>query len=190
MHGFYKRERLSGLVRLVPFVLALAAPVLSPAQTALERVELDRLVDTGIEAYANGEYRSALSALESAYALTSNAWPEDDLDALAIMSSLGFLYQAMGRFGEAEPLYLRALEGRKRVLGEEHPDTLLSVNDLALLYYETSRYLEAEPLQLRALVGFERVLGRDHRYTLTSVSNLAGLYESMVGRYADAVTCH
>ena len=34
------------------------------------------------------------------------------------------LYQAEGRYGEAEPLYKRALETEERVLGKEHPDTL------------------------------------------------------------------
>ena len=50
-----------------------------------------------------------------------------------------------------EPLYVRALAARERVLGAEHPDTLVSVNDLAGLYEREGRYEEAEPLNVRAL---------------------------------------
>ena len=38
-----------------------------------------------------------------------------------------------GRHTEAEPLYRRALDGREKVLGAEHPDTLASLNNLAIL---------------------------------------------------------
>ena len=62
------------------------------------------------------------------------------------MNNLAALYHAQGRYGEAEPLLKRALDGRERVLGKEHPDTLQSVNNVATLYYAQGRYGEAEPL--------------------------------------------
>ena len=40
------------------------------------------------------------------------------------VNNLAALYHAQGRYGEAEPLYKRALEANERVLGKEHPDTL------------------------------------------------------------------
>ncbi len=46
---------------------------------------------------------------------------------------------------EADPLFKKALEGRRQKLDEEHPDTLESKNDLAVLYKEQVRYEEAEP---------------------------------------------
>ena len=56
-------------------------------------------------------------------------------DTLTSVNNLAFLYQAQGRYGEAEPLLRRALEARERVLGPEHPHTLTSVNNLAVLYF-------------------------------------------------------
>ena len=50
------------------------------------------------------------------------------------MNNLASLYIDQGRYSEAEPLYMRALEASERVLGREHPDTLTSVNNLATLY--------------------------------------------------------
>ena len=40
----------------------------------------------------------------------------------------------------AEPLYKRALAGREKALGAEHPDTLSSVNNLAELYRSQGLY--------------------------------------------------
>jgi hypothetical protein len=42
--------------------------------------------------------------------------------------------------GVAEPLYKRALAGREKALGAEHPDTLSSVNNLAELYRSQGLY--------------------------------------------------
>jgi len=40
------------------------------------------------------------------------------------VSNLALLYDHMGEYGKAEPLYQQTLQIRKKVLGEEHPDTL------------------------------------------------------------------
>jgi CHAT domain-containing protein/Tfp pilus assembly protein PilF len=104
---------------------------------------------------------------------------------LATVNNLAGLYWSQGRFGEAEPLFRRALETRERVLGPEHPGTLGSLNNLAGLYERQGRYGEAETLKRRGLEASERVLGPEHPQTLISVNSLAGLYESQ-GRYGEA----
>ena len=50
------------------------------------------------------------------------------------MSGLGRLYMVQGKHSQAEPLYIKVLDVRRRVLGEQHPDTLTSMDDLASLY--------------------------------------------------------
>ncbi|MBX9585540.1 MAG: tetratricopeptide repeat-containing protein, partial [Gemmataceae bacterium] len=79
----------------------------------------------------------------------------------------------------AESLHRRALVGREKVLGPDHPDTLASVNDLGLLYRDKGEYGRAEPLLVQALAGRETVLGKHHPATLASVNNLATLYQDM-----------
>ena len=67
-----------------------------------------------------------------------------------------------GKWSEARPLLIQALEIREKVLG---PDDLLVVNTLNYLadsYYYTGDYSDAEPLSLRALKIREKVLGPDH----------------------------
>ena len=47
------------------------------------------------------------------------------------------LYQAQGRYSEAEPLYKRSLLISEEQLGADHPDTATSLNNLA--YRATTR---------------------------------------------------
>jgi len=81
------------------------------------------------------------------------------------------LYDSQGRYGEAEPLFQRALAAREKVLGPSTPDALTSVNNLALLYDSQGRYGEAEPLFQRALAAREKVLGPEHPNTLVMQLN-------------------
>jgi tetratricopeptide (TPR) repeat protein len=98
-------------------------------------------------------------------------------DTLTSLNNLAFVYQAVGRYGEAEPLYREALLTRREVLGPRHPDTLISLNNLAALYRALGRYGEAEPVYWEALQASREVLGPRHPNTLGSLNNLAGLYQ-------------
>ena len=80
---------------------------------------------------------------------------------------------------DAEPLYRRALEGRERTLGAEHPDTLASVKNLAGCFQAMGLLKDAEPLYRRALEARERTLGAEHPDTLVSVNDLAACFRDM-----------
>ncbi len=67
------------------------------------------------------------------------------------LNNLAALYDSQGRYTEAEPLYLQALDLKKRLLGDNHPSVATSLNNLAGLYDSQGRYKEAEPLHLEAL---------------------------------------
>ena len=64
---------------------------------------------------------------------------EEHSDTLQSMNNLALLYQNQGRHDEAEPLYVKTLEVRRRVLGEKHPKTLLSMKRLAKFYESGKR---------------------------------------------------
>ncbi len=82
------------------------------------------------------------------------------------------LYRSQGRYTEAEPLYIKALELLQRLLGDEHPSVATSYNNLAALYNSQGRYTEAEPLYIKALKIAERSLGVNHPNTITFRKNL------------------
>ena len=67
-------------------------------------------------------------------------------DVAASLNNLALLYRAQGRYGEAEPLYQRALAIYEAVLGTQHPYVAASLNNLAEIYRVQGRYGEAEPL--------------------------------------------
>ena len=67
-----------------------------------------------------------------------------------------YMQTALGKYGEAEKLNRRALEGWEKELGVQHPDTLTSVYCLAYLLHMTKRYimLKAAELFQRAHEGY------------------------------------
>ncbi len=109
----------------------------------------------------------------------------DSPDMATSLGRLASLYHDQGRYSEAKPLYLQALEIWQRQLGEDHPFVATSLNNLAGLCESQGRYSEAESLYLQALEIWQRQLGEDHPDVVTSLNNLAGLYK-LQGRYSEA----
>ena len=108
------------------------------------------------------------------------------LEALATsLNNLANLYYNQGKYSEAEPLYLDALEMRRRLFTGDHPNVATSLNNLALLYNSQGKYSEAEPLYLDALEMRKRLFTGDHPDVATSLNNLAGLYNNQ-GKYSEA----
>ena len=56
------------------------------------------------------------------------------------MDRLATLYQAMGRYAEAEPLFRRGLEIKEKQLGPDHPKVATGLHNLASLYDDMGRY--------------------------------------------------
>ncbi|RPA89516.1 TPR-like protein, partial [Choiromyces venosus 120613-1] len=115
----------------------------------------------------------------------------DHPDTLASVNNLASVLKDLGRHGESETMFRRALEGLEKVLGPDHPDTLTSVNNLALVLKDLGRHGESETMFRRALEGKEKVLGPDHPDTLTSVNNLALVLKDL-GRHgeSEAIVCN
>jgi len=103
----------------------------------------------------------------------------------SIRTTLGATYRELGMLSVAEPHLQRALELRRKALGEEHPDVAQAMNQLGLLNWRQGRLDQAEPLFRKAHEMGQRLLGRDHPDTLAYEMNLASLYRSQ-GRYQEA----
>jgi non-specific serine/threonine protein kinase/serine/threonine-protein kinase len=135
--------------------------------------------------YTNlGLYKDAQPLLKDAVA-TGRRIDADRPETLAAVSALADLYWYLGRFAEAEPLYLDIIERRRRTLGATHRDTLHADYDLASVYLAEQRWDRGEPLLKRTLELQQQTLGESDPDTLGSMNNLAGLYWNQ-SRYADA----
>src|SRR5262249_9330749 len=95
--------------------------------------------------------------------------------------NLGWLYHDLGRYAEAEALYLRALEGRR---DGPRADPLLAAQtefNLAWLLTEWGDYVRAEDLFRRSLKVHEGRLGPGHREVGLIKAGLAALYPGKGG---------
>ncbi|MBO0756798.1 MAG: CHAT domain-containing protein, partial [Bradyrhizobiaceae bacterium] len=101
------------------------------------------------------------------------------------LNNLALLYQAQGRYAEAEPIMKRVLAIDEKALGPDHPDVSRDLGNLAALYQAQGRYAEAEPIMKRALAIDEKALGPDHPDVGRYLNTLAALYLNQ-GRYAEA----
>ena len=109
-------------------------------------------------------------------------------DGISPPSCHTFLDHAEGRVKDPEyreARYREALEGFRRVLGNDHPDTLISIANMGSLYTDMGDYAEAEPYFREALEGHRRVLGDGHHMTLRQVNNM-GFLLNKLGRYEEA----
>jgi tetratricopeptide (TPR) repeat protein len=81
-----------------------------------------------------------------------------------------------GNYSKATPLFIEALEIRKKNFGIENSDYATSLNNLAFLYYMEHSYSKAEPLFLKALEIRKESLGKESPEYATTLFNLGELY--------------
>ena len=142
-----------------------------------ERVESAKSTDRQKELTLAQEYLEKAIVLQTKF---------QKLEALATsLNNLASLYDSQGKYSEAEPFYLDALEMRKQLFTGDHPDVATSLNNLAFLYNNQGRYSEAEPLYLDALEMRRRLFTGDHPDVASSLNNLASFYYKQ-GKYSEA----
>ncbi len=87
-----------------------------------------RYLDAGIKAYKQGRYAEAEMSFHAALKEAERFGPEDSHLATSL-NHLGEVYDAQGRYAEAERLHKRALAIREKALvGPSHPDVAETLN--------------------------------------------------------------
>jgi tetratricopeptide (TPR) repeat protein len=175
-------EDLQDLIARTEQKKGLQDPSLASLYASMGRIYYRRIESGECENFQD-EYELAIQYFKKAIAL------QQELDVeLELSSSLNYLaglYSSQGRYSEAEPLFLQALEIDRRSLPEDHPSLAISLNNLAGLYESQGRYSEAESLYLQAVEIDRRSLPEDHPSLATHLNNLAALYKFQ-GRYSEA----
>jgi tetratricopeptide (TPR) repeat protein len=100
------------------------------------------------------------------------------------MHDLGRLHRDQGKYAQAESLFARALETRRRVLGEEHPDTVGVQIDFAEVKIQRQQYSEAEVLLRNALMGIEKT--SPESWLRNKCQSILGASLSAQKKYAEA----
>jgi Domain of unknown function (DUF4062)/NB-ARC domain/Tetratricopeptide repeat len=81
--------------------------------------------------------------------------------------------QSRGEAAPARPLFERALNLRRSLLGEDHPDTQDAANRVSFNFWVLGHYEQASQLGEDTLTRMRQVLGEDHPDTLRCASFLA-----------------
>ncbi|EXA29369.1 hypothetical protein FOVG_19126 [Fusarium oxysporum f. sp. pisi HDV247] len=77
----------------------------------------------------------------------------------------------------AENLLKRALTGRERTLGADHPSTLFCISLMGLFFATQDRLKEAEKFLRQAYEGRKRVHGETHKETMLIKEYLASVQQ-------------
>ncbi|MGE0813454.1 MAG: tetratricopeptide repeat protein [Vicinamibacterales bacterium] len=99
--------------------------------------------------------------------------------------TLGDTFMERGDYAAAEPQLTRALELRRKALGDDGEATVRALNMLGLNHWRQGRLDEAAPLLQQAFDTSRRVLGEEHEATLAYEMNIATVLRAK-GRYAEA----
>jgi len=103
---------------------------------------------------SDGQYAAAEKNLVAALAETDSSGLDDPRRA-TVLNNLGFVYQLMGKYSQAESCFRRAIDIWRRSPGTTDLELARCIGNLAKLYVENRQFAKAERLDLRSLA--ERV---------------------------------
>ena len=83
-------------------------------------------------------------------AIDEKALGPEHPDVATDLNNLAALYQLLGRYEVAEPLYERALAIKEKTLGREHPLVAQGLENYAILLRATGRNWDAAIMEARA----------------------------------------
>ena len=146
--------------------LAVVLSGLAPAQQP--PTEVTRLNNEAVRLGDEGKYEESERAYRAALAIKL----EDDLTRAKIDGNLAGLYKSLDRYADAERMYRRALELRRKNLPPASPEIAYSLDDLAQTYWAEGRYWEARNLLEAAVQALEKSDPPDPRLPLL-LNNLA-----------------
>ncbi|MEP6515045.1 tetratricopeptide repeat protein [Microcoleus vaginatus] len=175
-------EDLQDLIARTEQKKGLQDPSLASLYASMGKIYYRRIESGECENFQD-EYELAIEYFKKAIGLQQELEMEAELSSS--LNYLAQLYKSQGRYSEAEPLFLQAVEIDRRALPEDHPRLATHLNNLAGLYQSQGRYSEGEPLYLQVVEIDRRALPEDHPSLAIDLNNLAGLYQSQ-GRYSEA----
>ncbi len=162
----------------------------APAQT-LDSIEViqkvDSLQEVWREHHSQGQLPEMLKVAREAGELTKKELGPAHPYYARCRNAQGVAFYVMGQFGEAEALYLEAMDILRKAKEREGPDYVRSASNLIYLYYEIYYYQSALPicLELDSILGSRK---RDSEMEFRYAANLTmlGLVYWKTGRFQEA----
>ncbi|MBF2063644.1 MAG: tetratricopeptide repeat protein [Calothrix sp. C42_A2020_038] len=146
---------------------------------------LNRLNAQVVQTVGQGDIITALKLAQEAVTFAENFELTEHAAFCDSLNNLAELYRRLGRFADTEPIYIKALNTRKSILGEKHIDVAESINNLAAFYLSRGDYSKATDNFFVALEMWESLLGAEHPQVAIALNNIAEVYREQ-GLYFDA----
>jgi non-specific serine/threonine protein kinase/serine/threonine-protein kinase len=192
---YVRRHRLgvamaaAGLLLLIGFAVIQAVEL---RRIRRERDRADRITTFMKEMFqvsdpseARGNSITAREVLDKASQQIDKGLTQDPQAQAQLMRVMADVYDGLGLFSRAQPLYQGAVELQRRVLGPRNPSTLASMSALANCMARAGHYADAEKLARETLAMQNQVLGAQDRDTAQSMTTLAYAL-SQEGHYDEA----
>jgi CHAT domain-containing protein/tetratricopeptide (TPR) repeat protein len=176
---------LCGVLSLATAAACRAEEATAPAGSPATQAAIDEITRDLERHYAAGDFAEAARVAGTLLAARERSLPPDHFEIAVALEYLGASYQGLGKTGEAEPLFKRALGIWEEALGADHAELASRLQRLAGLYSAQGRYGEAGPLLVRGLAIRESKLAPDHVDVAESLAML-GAHHMRLGRYGDA----
>lgn len=149
------------------------------------RLRVDVTYWEAILAATSGRLAETERALERALAIAKQGSTHDDAMELKVRHTLGAVYRAQQRYGDAEAILESLLPEVGKRLGSRHERYALTLQGLARVRRMQGRLSEAEAMLYEALEGIQRSRGREAVATAAVLNDL-GLVVSDLGRSDEA----
>ncbi|NOX57947.1 MAG: serine/threonine protein kinase [Planctomycetes bacterium] len=148
------------------------------SQAELTQIGLIAASERARVRYTNGQINEAMAQLRDVLARQQRALGETHTETLATMTTLGGMYQEVGRLDEARDTLEFVRESFAKTFGPRHPRTLTADANFASLQVQLGEFAAAETLMRTILAIQMEVLGENHAQTLTMLNNLGSLLQA------------
>ena len=157
-------------------------------RASLDRSNIDWQIDAGryIWNYLC-DYRRALSIYEPALKYSLDHYGNThSITASLLYNDIGNVYFDQGNYSAALTYFLKSLEIRIKVLGDEHENVATSYHNIGNVYYVQGNYSEALTYYFKALEIYKKVLGDEHINVAALYNNMGHIYSAQ-GNYSEAL---
>lgn len=135
----------------------------------------------------NGDFKNALSLAETAMDLCSKMDGADGIRA-RVECNYGYCLMMLGKYEEAERIFVSSTKKMSEVYGEEDPDAIYYLFRLGLVYYYQEKYQEQLENHLQVYELRKKVLGEGNTETINSL-RFVGLGYLHNGKEQEGMQC-
>ncbi len=173
--------------QVVFFSVLANAMLAAAAVVADDKADLKSAFDKAGAAMSKVDYPEAAKQYELARQLAPKVFGANTKNNAVIINNLAIVYEKLGQYDKAEPLFQSSLEIRKALLGPEDADVAETLDSLGSLYLHMGNFPKADSNYQQSLKIKLAKLGPDHPSTADTLTNLGNLYGN-IGEYGKAAS--